>query len=89
MKVVYLVATLDATQKPPCVIGVSLVGEPWAKMTLPHSAERCYVNLWEAKGVDWDDAVANLRDEIAGPRGYPGMHWALAWIDRDRAKGTR
>ena len=81
MKTVYLIATIDSTTTPPRVVGVSLIGEPWETATLSHSAKRCYVNLWKAEGKDWDEAVANLRDEIAGPRGYLGMEWALRWID--------
>jgi hypothetical protein len=84
MNTVYLIATIDSMSDPPRVVGVSLIGEPWEIATLSHSPKRCYVNLWKSEGNDWDDAVANLRDEIAGPRGYPGMQWALAWVDSEK-----
>lgn len=86
MDTVYLIATIDSTATPPKVSGVSLISEPWETATLSHSAKRCYVNLWKSTGKDWDEAVANLRDEIGGERGYPGMRWALAWLDSGGAE---
>ena len=81
MSTAYLIAVIDSTSNPPQIAGVSILSERWQTATLRHSPTRCYVNLWESSGKDWEEARANLREEIEGPRGYPGLHWALAWVD--------
>ena len=86
MTTVHMIATIDSTTHPPQVVDVSLINEPWETAMLPHSTKRCYVNLWKSTGKSWDEAVANMREEICGPRGYPGLRWALHWLDSDGAR---
>ena len=69
MSTAYLIAVIDSTSNPPQIAGVSILSERWQTATLRHSPTRCYVNLWESSGKDWEEARANLREEIEGPRG--------------------
>lgn len=81
MNTAYLIATIDITTDPPSISGVSIIGESWQTATLPHTTKRCYTNLWHSNGTDWEDALANLRTEVGQ---YPGLRWALAWVDAAR-----
>jgi hypothetical protein len=79
MHTLYLVATIDVRGPLPVIVHVGTYSESWKTLTLQHAPGRCYCDLAEAKGDDFEDAEEKLRELL---REYHGLRWALDWLDR-------